>query len=86
MFSLEGHKNVVYAIAFNNPFGDKVVTGSFDRTAKLWDATTGQCLHTLHPRGTEIVCAQFDPHGLMVATGSMDYKATVWDVERGVEV
>lgn len=40
----------VYAIAFNNPFGDKVVTGSFDKTAKLWDANTGQCLHTL--RGT----------------------------------
>lgn len=25
--TLEGHKNVVYAIAFNNPFGDKIVTG-----------------------------------------------------------
>jgi WD40 repeat protein len=25
----------VYAIAFNNPYGDKVVTGSFDKTAKL---------------------------------------------------
>lgn len=34
--TLEGHKNVVYAIAFNNPFGDKVVTGSFDKTAKIW--------------------------------------------------
>ena len=28
---LDGHKNVVYAVAFNNPFGDKIVTGSFDR-------------------------------------------------------
>lgn len=24
LLTLEGHKNVVYAIAFNNPFGDKV--------------------------------------------------------------
>jgi dynein assembly factor with WDR repeat domains 1 len=37
----------VYAIAFNNPFGDKVVTGSFDKTARIWDAYTGQCLHIL---------------------------------------
>jgi WD40 repeat protein len=37
----------VYAIAFNNPFGDKVVTGSFDKTARVWDAYTGQCLHIL---------------------------------------
>ena len=41
LLSLEGHKNVVYAIAFNNPYGDRVATGSFDRTAKIWDANTG---------------------------------------------
>mmetsp|Transcript_3018 Transcript_3018/g.3510 ORF Transcript_3018/g.3510 Transcript_3018/m.3510 type:complete len:171 (-) Transcript_3018:38-550(-) len=41
LLTLDGHKNVVYAIAFNNPFGDKIVTGSFDKTAKLWDANTG---------------------------------------------
>lgn len=47
MFTLEGHKNVVYAIAFNNPWGDKIVTGSFDKTCKLWDAYTGQLYYTL---------------------------------------
>lgn len=46
LLSLEGHKNVVYCIAFNNPFGDRIVTGSFDKTAKLWDATTGQLYQT----------------------------------------
>jgi hypothetical protein len=29
LLTLEGHRNVVYAIAFNNPYGDKVITGSF---------------------------------------------------------
>ena len=29
LLTLEGHRNVVYAIAFNNPFGDKIITGSF---------------------------------------------------------
>lgn len=32
---LKGHKNVVYAIGFNLPYGDKVATGSFDATAKV---------------------------------------------------
>lgn len=29
LLTLEGHRNVVYAIAFNNPYGDKIITGSF---------------------------------------------------------
>ena len=35
LFTLEGHKNVVYSLSFNNPFGDRVATGSFDKTAKV---------------------------------------------------
>ncbi len=63
MLSLEGHKNVVYAICFNNPYGDKIATGSFDKTAKLWDATTGACHHTYKGHAMEIVCIAFDPAG-----------------------
>ena len=29
LLTLEGHRNVVYAIGFNNPWGDKIITGSF---------------------------------------------------------
>jgi dynein assembly factor with WDR repeat domains 1 len=32
---LKGHRNVVYAISFNLPYGDRVATGSFDQTAKV---------------------------------------------------
>uniref|UniRef100_A0A672R9L4 Uncharacterized protein n=1 Tax=Sinocyclocheilus grahami TaxID=75366 RepID=A0A672R9L4_SINGR len=56
LHTLEGHRNVVYAIAFNNPYGMaypssfpcffgnwyKVATGSFDKTCKLWSAETGK--------------------------------------------
>ena len=45
--TLEGHKNVVYTIAFNNPYGNRVATGSFDKTAKIWDTESGELLHTL---------------------------------------
>lgn len=47
LLSLEEHKNVVYTMAFNNPFGNLIVTGSFDRTAKIWDANNGEMKHTL---------------------------------------
>ena len=67
---MEGHKNVVYAIAFNNPFGNRVVTGSFDKTAMLWNSTTGKCLQTVEGHAAEIVCIGFDPLGRTVATGT----------------
>lgn len=64
-------------------YSDKIVTGSFDRTAKIWDANTGQRYHTLKGHKMEIVCLSFDPHGMLVATGSMDHTAKLWDVETG---
>ena len=38
LLTLEGHRNVVYAIAFNNPYGDKIITGSFGASANICDA------------------------------------------------
>jgi small GTP-binding protein len=33
--SLDGHNNVVFCLAINNPFGDKIATGSFDKTCMV---------------------------------------------------
>ena len=77
---------MVYSIAFNNPFGDRIATGSFDRTAKIWDANTGQCLYTLRGHQSEIVCLNFDSNGYLFATGSMDHSACLWDVETGQQI
>ena len=40
-----GHRSSVSAVAFS-PDGKKVLTGSVDNTAKLWDAATGQAEKT----------------------------------------
>ncbi|KAM4835992.1 dynein assembly factor with WD repeat domains 1 isoform 2-T2 [Thomomys bottae] len=86
LHTLEGHGNVVYTIAFNNPYGDKIATGSFDKTCKLWSAETGKCYHTFRGHTKEIVCLSFNPQSTVVATGSMDRTAKLWDIENGDEV
>lgn len=85
LHTLEGHKNVVYSVAFNVPYADKIATGSFDRTCKLWDAFTGQLYYTLHGHVNEVVCVCFDPQSILIATGSMDATAKLWDVAYGPE-
>ncbi|CAH8434783.1 unnamed protein product [Heterobilharzia americana] len=76
--TLEGHRNVVYAIAFNLPFSDKIATGSFDKTARLWSAETGECHYIFQGHTAEVVCIQFNPTSNIIATGSMDTLAKLW--------
>lgn len=62
---------------------DKIVTGCFDTTAKLWETETGKLLHTFAGHQNEVVAVAFDPHKSLVATGSMDHTAKLWDLETG---
>ncbi len=78
--SFEGHKNAVYCMAFNIPYGNKICTGSFDETAKIWDVVTGKLISTYTGHQGEVVAISFDPNGLLVGTGSMDCTAKLWDV------
>ena len=43
--TLEGHSDAVTSASFS-PDGTKVVSGSVDQTARIWDAVTGECEQT----------------------------------------
>lgn len=58
--SLEGHRNVVYAISFNNPYGNRVITGSFDKSCRVWDYENSKCLLNFKGHTGEIVCLNYD--------------------------
>lgn len=68
---------------------DRVLTGSFDGTVRLWRVNLdgkneGECLHVL--RGaemTEVQTAQFSPDYLLAAAGSSDATASVYDLTSG---
>lgn len=61
----------------------RIITGSFDKTAKIWDPETGSCLATLYGHTGEVVAAQFSSKGDHAATGSMDHLAKLFDAETG---
>ncbi|WAR03285.1 DAW1-like protein [Mya arenaria] len=67
-------------------FRDKIATGSFDKTCKLWSFESGKCYHTFRGHTAEIVCLSFNPPSTMIATGSMDTTAKLWDIQTGQEV
>lgn len=44
LITLNGHRNVIFALSFNKPFSDLIATGSFDKTCRIWDSGSGECL------------------------------------------
>ena len=63
-----------------------VVTGSFDRTARLWDVNSGREVHRFegHSGSVNSIAISFD--GRYVVTGSDDKTARLWKLDSGREV
>ncbi len=79
-----GHGDSVYSVAFS-PDGTRVLTGSTDTTAKLWDASTGAELRSFGVTWP-VYSAAFSPDGAQVLTGSTDTTATLWDTSTGAPI
>ena len=79
MHILEDHTCGVRSAAFS-PDGKKIVTASYDKTAKIWDASTGECLHTLEGHTNWVCSAAFSPDGKKIVTASYDNTAKIWQL------
>ena len=77
---LTGHTKPVAAIAFS-PNGDKLVSGSYDRTLRLWNPYTGELLKTLNTEG-KIATVAFSPDGRTLANG-LGANIQLWDMDTG---
>jgi WD40 repeat protein len=62
LHELKGHAATIYALGFH-PDGKYVVTGSYDRTVRLWNVDTGECTLILHGFKDEIFTVSFFDHG-----------------------
>ena len=75
------HDAFVKSAVFD-PIGTRVLTASFDCTAKIWDATTGKLLVRLVPNPDAVNSAVFSPDGTRVASACLDGSVTLWDVTK----
>jgi len=82
---LARHTKSVTAVAFS-PDGTRILTGSDDNTARLWDATSGKVVAILSGHTNWVSAVAFSPAGTHVLTGSGDDTARLWDAATGKAV
>ena len=80
--TLKGHESEVYSVGFS-PDGKQLASGSFDKTIKIWDVTTGKLLNTLKGHESSVNSVEFSPDGKQLASGSFDKTIKIWDVTTG---
>jgi hypothetical protein len=76
------HDAAVHSAQFS-PDGQRVVTASWDATARLWDAASGKLIGEAMKHEDMVNSAQFSPDGQRVVTASEDKTARVWDAASG---
>ncbi|PHH55862.1 putative WD repeat-containing protein alr3466 [Ceratocystis fimbriata CBS 114723] len=81
---LKGHGRSVQSVVFSND-GQRLASRSFDDTVKIWNATSGVCLHTFesHCDLLGLVSIMFSNDGQRLALGCKDHTAKIWDVTSG---
>jgi WD40 repeat protein/serine/threonine protein kinase/tetratricopeptide (TPR) repeat protein len=79
------HEGAVATVAVS-PDGKTVLTGSWDKTARLWDANTGLPIGKTLLHGSRVVAGAFHPDGKTVLTGSWDKTARLWDAATGLPI
>lgn len=70
-----GHKDSVYCLQFDQ---EKVITGSRDRSIKIWNLYNYQCVRTLYGHRGSVLCLQYNDH--IMVSGSSDTTLIIWDM------
>eukprot|EP01129_Flabellula_baltica_P013951 TRINITY_DN6585_c0_g1_i1.p1 TRINITY_DN6585_c0_g1~~TRINITY_DN6585_c0_g1_i1.p1 ORF type:complete len:935 (+),score=236.07 TRINITY_DN6585_c0_g1_i1:24-2807(+) len=80
----KGVNSVSYYFAGDKPY---LISGSDDKTVKVWDYQTKSCVRTIDGHSDNVSCAMFHPHLPLIITGSEDgnvrlYNSSTFRLER----
>lgn len=81
----QGHELAVISVA-TSPDSNYVATGSRDKSAKLWELSTGREVRSFLGHDFSVTALGFTRDGKTLVTGSNDKTVKLWDVNTGEEL
>ena len=72
----------VNSVAFS-PDSARLASASFDKTVKIWDASSGKCLQTFKGHSRRVYSVAFSPDSARLASASSDKTVKIWDASSG---
>ncbi|KAJ7843919.1 WD40-repeat-containing domain protein [Mycena olivaceomarginata] len=79
------HSGWVLSVAFSRE-GACVVSGSGDKTMRIWDVTMGAKMTKMEGHSDGVLSVAFSPDGARIVSGSRDKTVRIWDATTGAEV
>ncbi len=76
-----GHSSTVQSVAFSSD-GRFIVSGSDDKSVKLWSVEQKKLLHTFEGHSSGVLSVAFSPDGKFIVSGSWDKSIKLWSVEQ----
>ena len=80
--TLEGHSKQISSIAYS-PDGTRIMSGSWDKTLRLWDALSGAHLNTFTGHSDFVLSVAFSSDGTQIMSDSEDKTFRLWNVMTG---
>lgn len=75
--TLHGHDHNVSSVAFM-PGGDYIISGSRDKTIKMWEVASGYCVKTFTGHKEWVRMVRPSPDGTYIASCSNDHSIRIW--------
>ena len=82
LITLEGHTDFVSTVAITAD-GRRAVSGSGDKTLRIWDLELGRCKKILQGHTLAVTSVALTVDGNTAVSGSSDNTLRVWEVETG---
>ncbi len=82
--TLEGHRDWCTFVSYNKE-GNLIVSSSTDRSLKVWNVESGECIKTLKGHTNKVNSAVFSSDGRFILSASSDKTIRVWNTESGEE-